>query len=80
MKIYQLDTAAEVVEKITRDRLYKITGKRSQNVTNWLTAKTFPPDTFEVMQLELRRIGFRAPSKLWRQIQPPKELQVLRAA
>jgi len=79
MKIRDLTTVEEVVEAIGRDRLRDITDRESPHVSNWLAAGFFPPTLYEIMRLELIRIDARAPSSLWRQEQPPKELRALAA-
>jgi hypothetical protein len=68
MKIRALLTVSAIVETIGRGRLMAITGKRTQNVTNWVTAGYFPPETFVVITSELAALGYRAPPSLWRMI------------
>jgi hypothetical protein len=72
MKIRDLSTADDVIGAIGRLRLQQLTGKRTNNVTNWSAAGRFPPETYVVMQQELRRINCRAPDSLWRMIVPKK--------
>jgi hypothetical protein len=73
MAIRQLQTPDQVVDVIGRDRVMAITQKRTNNVTNWLSSGHFPPETFFVMDLELRKKRCRAPLKLWRMIEPLRE-------
>ena len=66
-------TVAEVIDVIGSLRLQDITGKRSNNVSNWRAAGRFPPETFVAIQDELKAIGCRAPNSLWRMIEPKKK-------
>jgi len=65
MRIRRLTTVAEVIDTIGGLRLQEITDRRSNNVTNWRNAGRFPPNTFVVMQAELKRLHCRAPDSLW---------------
>lgn len=65
----RITTARDVVDAIGRSRLMEITGKKPPHVSNWLAAGHFPAETFNVMTTELDRLGYKAPPKLWRQIQ-----------
>lgn len=69
MPIRRLQTVDDVVEAIGRERLYALTGKRTNNVTNWLTSGHFPRELFYLMDRELQRIGCSAPPRLWRQVE-----------
>jgi hypothetical protein len=74
MKIKQLSTVGEVIEVIGSLELQQLIGKRTNNLTNWRTAGNFPPETYAAMKDELERLGrerriqYRAPRSLWRQI------------
>lgn len=70
MKIRQLKTVEEVVVAIGRARLQEITGRRSQNITNWLSDGRFPPTIHLICLTELARLSCRAPGSLWGQVEP----------
>jgi hypothetical protein len=72
MKSRLLKTVEEIVDAIGRERLYEIAECASNNVTNWLAAGKFPPDTYVVIQAELKRLRFSAPLSLWRMREPKK--------
>ncbi len=76
MKIRQLKTVEEVVAAIGRARLQEITGRRSQNITNWLSDGRFPPTTHLICQIELAHLHCRAPGSLWGQMEPRKAARV----
>jgi len=72
MQNRQLKNVADVIQAIGSLRLQDITGKRSNNVSNWRAAGRFPPETYVAIQVELEAIGCRAPNSLWRMIEPKK--------
>jgi hypothetical protein len=71
MKIRQLNTFEEVVEKIGIDRLLVISGRAMTHFCNWRADRHFPCDTYLVIQQELALHNCTAPAALWpRMIQP----------
>ena len=70
MAIRNLQTAHDVILAIGRPRVIEVTRKRTNNLSNWLASGHFPPETFYVLTLELRRRRCRAPLRLWRMIEP----------
>lgn len=64
-EIQKLRTVAQVIEAIGRERVQRITKRRSNNITNWKASGRFPPDTFLLLQGELQRVNCRAPAALW---------------
>ena len=69
-----LRTASEIVVAIGGNSvLAKLTGRKTQHITNWKAQGTLPPATYLVVTDELRRLGYDAPPELWRIISlPPK--------
>ncbi len=43
----------------------KLVGRSPQSVVNWRAANRIPPDTFLILQAELRSLGKVAPPALW---------------
>ena len=43
----------------------KMTGATPQVVSNWKKFKTFPSNTYTLMQRQLARVGKQAPDSLW---------------
>ena len=72
MKIRELKSTAEVIDAIGRDRFMALTGKSTQQTTNYKSTGRFPPETFVVLQDEIERLRCRAPRSLWGMIEPPK--------
>ena len=73
-----LTTAPAVIEKLGGlAPLAKLTSKaakrtvKTQNVWNWRDKGRFPPAYFLIHRRELRRLGFDAPSLLWRVLPLP---------
>jgi len=72
MKIRRLQTVPDVIDALGPDRVRALTGKRSNNLTNWKASGFFPPETFLVLTDALRSLGCAAPPSLWRMIRPAK--------
>lgn len=61
-----LTTASEVIDRLGGTAATaRLTSRRDQHVTNWRRSGRLPPDTFLIMQSELRRLGAEAPPSLW---------------
>jgi len=64
-----LETTAEIVEALGGiAKVAELTGRSYNAAANWVTAPTFPADTFVLLKAELRKLGFIAPPSLWRMI------------
>jgi len=72
MKIRRLQNVPQCIEAIGPERVKLLTGKRSQNLTNWKASGFFPPETFVVLTDALRSINCTAPPSLWRMIRPTR--------
>ena len=69
-EIRECRTVASVIDAIVRERVQRVTKRRSNNLTNWKAAGFFPPEFFLVLQAELRRVNCRARPGLWRMVEP----------
>ena len=67
-----IETVDEVIAAIGRERVMALTGKKTNNLSNWSAAGFFPPTTYLVLTNELTRLRRRASSRLWRMIEGPK--------
>lgn len=62
-----LQTADQVFEALGgTQRVAQITGSKLSRVGNWKLIKSFPSNTYVVMQKALRERGKIAPASLWR--------------
>lgn len=65
-----LTTTAEVVSALGGyAAVAKLTKRKPSAASNWQSFQTFPPDTFLVMQGELKNRGKSAPDSLWRMVE-----------
>lgn len=69
MKIRRLKTVLEIITVIGRARLYEMLGCTSQQVTNWIRAGRFPPNTYVAISTELDARGCDASDRLWGMIE-----------
>jgi hypothetical protein len=59
-KIRELISVRQVVDVVGRARLQRLTNRRTNNLTNWLTNNRMPPDTFLIVSAELESKHCRA--------------------
>lgn len=73
----KLTTTRDVMEKLgDTAAVARMTGRKLSAASNWKNFDAFPPDTFLVMQTELRRLGIEAPASLWGMVEPAAEQRV----
>ena len=65
MEIRELRTVTDCIDAIGRERVQRVTKRRSNNLTNWKAAHRFPPYTYLLLQHELSRVNCRARAALW---------------
>lgn len=71
MSTHHLDTAADVIAAIGGTKAAcALTGRGVTSISNWRVNNRFPAEFVLLMQGELRRLGFEAPSALWGVVQP----------
>lgn len=67
----ELQTTGAVMEALGGYlEVARLTSRKPNAASNWLSQLTFPPDTYVVMQAELKRRGKTAPDRLWRMVGP----------
>ena len=65
----ELATTAEVIESIGGvPAVARLTSRNHDAAERWKYQKHFPPDTYLVMQAELKARGLTAPPSLWRMV------------
>lgn len=72
MDARELTSASEIVKELGGNTaVARLTDRKApQVVSNWISDNSFPPNTFLVLNAELRARGCRAPSSLWRMLEP----------
>ena len=64
----ELSTTREVIYKLGGIRpVAELTGRKYNAAANWVSAQTFPANTFDVLTTALEAEGCTAPKSLWRQ-------------
>ena len=71
MEARNLETAAEVCDKLGISEIARLTGRKYSAAHNWKGFGKFPADTFLVLQEALARIDCTAPATLWSMVESP---------
>lgn len=66
MPNHQLSTARDVISAIGGTKAaMALTGRGATTVSNWRIVDRLPAETFLKFQVELARVGKKAPASLW---------------
>lgn len=74
MAMRELQTADDVIDALGGTAsTARLTGRKSQHVSNWRASGRLPADTFLSLRAALEKRGYTAPPALWRMQQPGEQ-------